>query len=87
MRDIKKVYSLIHWLEAVAKDIKENKAELVHLKSMDKMYDILIGECDEYILFPWPDYQEYMEEEWFRDECYYCADKDVYFIPKERIES
>lgn len=40
-----------------------------------------------YIAHPWPDYQEYMGEEWFRDECYYCADKDVYFIPKERVDA
>lgn len=37
-----------------------------------------------YIAHPWPEYQEYMGEEWFREECYYCADKDIYFIPEER---
>ena len=38
-----------------------------------------------YIAYPWPEYQEYMGEEWFREECYYCADKDVYFIPVNRV--
>jgi len=41
----------------------------------------------EYIAHPWPEYQEYMGEDWFHDECYYCADSDVYFIPKERCKS
>lgn len=38
----------------------------------------------EFIAYPWPDYKKYMSEDWFLDECYYCADKDVYFIPEER---
>jgi hypothetical protein len=41
----------------------------------------------EFIAYPFPEYQEYMGEEWFRDECYYCADCDIYFIPKERCKS
>ena len=40
----------------------------------------------EYVAYPWPDYQEYMDKDWFRDESYYDADKDTYLIPKERIE-
>lgn len=38
-----------------------------------------------YVAFPWPDYQEYMGEDWFRDESYYDSHKDVYLIPEERI--
>lgn len=41
----------------------------------------------EYIAYPWPEYQEYMGEEWFRKECYYCADKDIYFIPINRVNT
>lgn len=41
----------------------------------------------EYIAYHWPEYQEYMGEEWFRKECYYCADKDVYFIPINRVNT
>lgn len=40
-----------------------------------------------YIAYTWPEYQEYMGEEWFREECYYCADKDIYFIPINRVNS
>lgn len=40
---------------------------------------------NKYVAYPWPEYQEYMGEEWFREECYYCADKDVYFIPVNRV--
>lgn len=40
----------------------------------------------EYVAYPWPDYQEYMDKEWFREESYYDPDKDTYLIPKERIE-
>lgn len=41
----------------------------------------------EYIAYSWPDYQEYMDKDWFRDESYYDADKDVYLIPKERVNA
>lgn len=40
---------------------------------------------EHYIAESWPDYQIYMEEEWFREETFYDADKDVYFIPVSRI--
>ena len=40
----------------------------------------------EYIAYPWPEYQEFMAEDWFREESYYCADKDTYFIPKNRVK-
>lgn len=36
-----------------------------------------------YYVLPWPEYQQYMEAEWFRDCSYYCADNDVYTIPKK----
>lgn len=38
-----------------------------------------------YIAFPFPDYQEYMEEEWFREESHYDCDRDVYLIPINRV--
>ena len=41
---------------------------------------------DEYVAFEWPDYQIFMEEDWFREETYYDCYKDVYLIPKNRIE-
>ena len=41
---------------------------------------------DDYVAHPWPEYQDYMGEDWFLKECYYCSDKDVYFIPKNRVK-
>ena len=38
-----------------------------------------------YIAFPWPDYQEYMEEKWFEEETYYDFNRDVYLIPIDRV--
>ncbi len=38
-----------------------------------------------YIAFPWPDYQEYMEEEWFREASYYDCNRNVYLIPIDRV--
>lgn len=32
---------------------------------------IFITMAQKYIALPWPDYQEYMEEKWFRKETYY----------------
>lgn len=40
-----------------------------------------------YIALPFPDYQEYMEEEWFRKETYYDCDRDVYLIPIDRVNT
>lgn len=37
-----------------------------------------------YVALPWPEYQDYMAEDWFLEESYYDADKDVRLIPKER---
>ena len=37
-----------------------------------------------YVALPWPEYQDYMAEDWFREESYYDANKDTYLIPKER---
>jgi len=37
-----------------------------------------------YVALPWPEYQYYMAEDWFLEESYYDADKDVRLIPKER---
>ena len=38
-----------------------------------------------YIALSWPDYQEYMEEEWFREESYYDNNRSVYLIPINRV--
>lgn len=38
-----------------------------------------------YIALPFPDYQEYMEEEWFRKETYYDSNKDICIIPIDRV--
>ena len=47
---------------------------------------------NEYILIAWPEVQDYMEEKWFRKECYLCQAFDdqehidsAYFVPKERV--
>lgn len=40
-----------------------------------------------YVALPWPDYQEYMGEDWFLDESFYDTDKDVRLIPKERYDA
>ena len=37
-----------------------------------------------YVALPWPEYQDYMAEDWFLEESYYDVDKDVRLIPKER---
>jgi len=50
-------------------------------------------DAQEYILILWPDSQEYMEEDWFRDECILMNDErflneigsSAYFIPKKRL--
>lgn len=39
-----------------------------------------------YVALPWPEYQDYMTEDWFLEESYYDADKDVRLIPKERYD-
>jgi hypothetical protein len=39
-----------------------------------------------YIALPWPEYQEYMSEDWFREESYYDINKDTYLIPKNRYD-
>lgn len=39
-----------------------------------------------YVALPWPEYQDYMAENWFLEESYYDAKKDVYLIPKERYD-
>ena len=39
-----------------------------------------------YLAYPWPEYQDYMGEEWFRTESYYDSDKDVYLIPEYRVK-
>ena len=38
-----------------------------------------------YIALPFPDYQEYMEEEWFKKETYYDYNRNVYLIPIDRV--
>lgn len=36
-----------------------------------------------YIAVEWPEYQIFMEHPRFREECYYCPDSSVYFIPED----
>lgn len=40
-----------------------------------------------YVALPWPEYQDYMAEDWFRKESYYDSNKDTYLIPKERYDA
>lgn len=37
-----------------------------------------------YVALPWPEYQDYMAEDWFIKESYYDSKQDTYLIPKER---
>lgn len=39
-----------------------------------------------YLAYPWPDYQDYMGEDWFREECFYDSSKDTYLIPENRVD-
>lgn len=39
-----------------------------------------------YLAYPWPEYQDYMGEDWFREECFYDSSKDTYLIPENRVE-
>lgn len=34
----------------------------------------------------WPEYQDFMEMPRFRQQCFYCADDDSYFIPEEMYQ-
>ena len=36
-----------------------------------------------YIGVDWPEYQIFMEHPRFEDECYYCPDASVYFVPED----
>lgn len=36
-----------------------------------------------YINVEWPEYQFFMDHPRFRDECYYCSDSNVYFVPED----
>lgn len=36
-----------------------------------------------YISVEWPEYQIFMEHPRFREECYYCPDSSIYFIPED----
>lgn len=37
-----------------------------------------------YIALHWTEYQDYIAEDWFREESYYDSNKDTYLIPKNR---
>lgn len=39
-----------------------------------------------YQAFTWPEYQDFMGEDWFREESYYDSNKDTYLIPEDRVE-
>lgn len=36
-----------------------------------------------YVCVEWPEYQIFMEHPRFEDDCYYCPDSDMYFIPED----
>lgn len=36
-----------------------------------------------YVAIEWPKYQIFMEHPRFREECYYCSDDNIYFIPED----
>lgn len=36
-----------------------------------------------YVCVEWPEYQIFMEHPRFEDDCYYCPDSSVYFIPED----
>ena len=36
-----------------------------------------------YIAVEWPEYQIFMEHPRFREECYFCPDANIYFIPED----
>ena len=36
-----------------------------------------------YIAVEWPEYQGFMEHPRFEEECYFCPDSNVYFIPED----
>lgn len=36
-----------------------------------------------YVCVEWPEYQIFMEHPRFEDDCYYCLDSSVYFIPED----
>ena len=44
-----------------------------------------ISNLTKYVACTWPEYQEYMDKDWFLEECFYCAYKDTYFIPENRF--
>lgn len=39
-----------------------------------------------YICVEWPEYQIFMGHSRFREDCYYCPDSSVYFIPEDLYE-
>lgn len=40
-----------------------------------------------YIALPFPDYQPYMDEEWFGKETYYDVEHDIYLIPENHVHN
>lgn len=38
---------------------------------------------DKYIRVEWPEYQQFESHPKFKEECYYSADSNVYFIPED----
>ena len=46
----------------------------------------MIENIKNYVAIPWPEYQDYMDKDWFREESYYDANKDIYLIPKNRYD-
>ena len=46
----------------------------------------MIENIKNYVAIPWPEYQDYMAEDWFREESYYDSNTDTYLIPKNRYD-
>ena len=40
----------------------------------------MIENIKNYVAIPWPEYQDYMAEDWFREESYYDANKDIFYV-------
>lgn len=40
-----------------------------------------------YIKIEWPEIQDYMEHEDYKEECYFDSTKNVWFIPEDWLET
>lgn len=72
--------------------LDENEYQLFRDGDMPTNYEdvILKYESEDYALISWPESQQYMNEDWFKDECFLCNEEErvgpaAYFIPSTRI--